>query len=113
MQNYLNEKLLNLSDISILLHYNKINSSYYELRNYIKKSKGKIYNYLNLCANITYEEFNKEFDKIVNNTESFNIDISENSKSKTLKHYEKKSDPANIINRSRPNKININIINSF
>ena len=144
---YLNEKLLNLTNIS-LDYYNNINSSYYELRNYIKKSIEEIYNSLNLCANITYEEFNKEFDKIINNTKSFNTDISENSKSKTLKRYEQKSDhktnyvdsvitdlkaqgefkfnimyknesikkliiSANIINRSRPNKININITNSF
>lgn len=148
VNNYLNEKLLNLTDISID-YYNKINSSYYELRNYINKSIEEIYNSLNQCANITYEEFNKEFDKIVNNTESFNTDFSEtNSKSKTLKRYEQKADhktnyvetvitdlkeqgefkfnimyrnesikkliiTANIINRSRPNKVNINITNSF
>lgn len=147
VHNYLNEKLLNLTNIS-LDYYNNINSSYFELRNYIKKSIEEIYNSLNLCANITYEEFNEEFDKIIYNTEPFNTDISENSKSKTLKRYEQKADhktnyvdsvitdlkaqgefkfnimyknesikkliiSANIINRSRPNKVNINITNTF
>ena len=148
VHNYLNKKLLNLTDIS-LDYYNKINNSYYELRNYINNSIEEIYDSLNQCANITYEEFNREFDKIVNNTESFNTNIpEENSKSNTLTPYKQDSDhkvnyvdtvitdlktrgefkfnimyknesikkliiTASIINRSRPNKVNINITNSF
>ena len=148
VNNYLNEKLLNLTDIS-LDYYNKINNSYYELRNYINNSIEEIYDSLNQCANITYKEFNREFDKIVNNTESFNTDISEEkSKSNTLAPYKQDSDnkvtyidtvitdlktqgefkfnimhknesikkliiTANIINRSRPNKVNINITTNF
>jgi hypothetical protein len=148
VHNYLNAKLLNLTNIS-LDYYNKINNSYYDLRNYINKSIEEIYDSLNQCTNITYEVFNKEFDKIVKNIESFNNDISEaNSKTNTLDTYAKKIDhkinyvdtvitdlktqgefkfnimyknesikkliiAASIINRSRPNKVNINITNSL
>ena len=91
IKNYLNEKLLNLTNIS-LEYYNRINQTYYELRNYLNKSILEIDNSINKCANVTYEEYNKEFDKIVNNTQSFNNEISETKQKYNLDTYQQKTE---------------------
>ena len=148
IKNYLNEKLTNLSNIS-KDYYNRINESYYQLKNYLKKMIEDFDNSINNCANITYKIFNGEFDKIVNNTNTFDVSYSESiPKVDTIDPYYQKPDHklnmvnssvtdlkefgqfkfdikyqndslkrliivADIINRSRPNKANVDIIYPF
>ena len=76
INDYLNEKLLYLTNIS-KEYNNEINESYYSLREYLKQSIEDINNKINDCASITYKVFNQEFEKIASQTKPFNNSISE------------------------------------
>ena len=60
---YLNEKVNNLLNISNT-YYDKINESYYQLRDHLNKSLLEIDKSLHQCANITYKTFNEEYENI-------------------------------------------------
>jgi hypothetical protein len=145
INDYLNEKLLHLTNIS-KEYNNEINESFFKLREYLKQSIEDINNKINECASMTYKVFNQEFEKIVYQTKSFYNSISEtevninklqniiydksehktNSINFTLTDMKKQGEfkldilykednikkliiMAKIINRSRPNKVNIDI----
>ena len=92
IKNDLIEKLTNLTIIS-KGYYNEINESYYQFKNYLKKIIEDLDNSINNCANITYNEFNKEFEKIVNNTNSFKVSHSKIiDKIDTIEPYTKRTE---------------------
>ena len=72
--NKLNEKLNNLRNITND-YYDKINQSYYILRDFLNKSFTEIDKTLNQCANIIYKTFNKEYEGIEDKTNKINTNI--------------------------------------
>jgi len=74
---FLNEKLNNLSKITNN-YYDKINESYYQLRDFLNKSLIEINENLNQCANITYITLSKEYEKIANKTKQVKSNYTNN-----------------------------------
>ena len=74
---YLNQKLNNLSNISNY-YYDKINESYYQLRDFLNKSLQEIDNSLNQCADNTYKIFNKEYENITNKANTVDTKYTDN-----------------------------------
>ena len=64
--NRVKDKLSYLQNIS-LIYYNKVNDSYFIIRNNIKNSIKKINDELKKCANATYETFANNYINILNN----------------------------------------------
>ena len=62
-QNNFNNKLLYLKEMS-LNYYNRINDSYYSIKQYLNESIEKINEEINKCINITYETLIKEYKKL-------------------------------------------------
>jgi hypothetical protein len=91
IDNYLNNKLTNLTNIANN-YYNQINESYYNLRDFLNKSLVHIYNTLNQCANITYITFNDEYDKIANETNEINSKYSKTEERLNQIEYTKKTE---------------------
>ena len=147
IDNYLNEKLTNLTNIANN-YYDKINESYYYLRDYLNKSLDIIHNSLNQCENITYITFNEEYDKIANETNEINAKYTKNEDKLNRIEYSKKTEHkenkvsadvfdnreynefkfnlilegtthkkprviANIVDKSRPKKVDLNISSPF
>ena len=147
IDNYLNEKLTNLTNIANN-YYDKINESYYYLRDYLNKSLDIIHNSLNKCENITYITFNEEYDKIANETNETNTKYTKNQDKLNRIEYSKKTEHkenkvyadvfnnreysefkfdlilegtthkkprviANIVDKSRPKKVDLNISSPF
>jgi len=75
------EDLYNMS----LNYYQKITESYNSLIYYIDKSLIDINDLLNQCANITYETFQKEFEKLSNKYPDFSIEKNENENRDPIK----------------------------
>ena len=88
---YLINKLNNLSNISNN-YYDKINESYYKLRDFLNKSLYEIDNNLNQCANITYNIFNSEYEKISNKTNTVKTNFTNNKKELNTISYTKKTE---------------------
>ena len=91
VEDYLNEKLTNLTKISND-YYNKINESYYNLRNYLNQSIHEIDDTLKKCAKITYNTFNKEYEKIYNETKNVDTKYEEITHSSDKLEYTKKTE---------------------
>ena len=91
VEDYLKEKLTNLTKISND-YYDKINESYYNLRNYLNQSIHEIDDTLNKCANITYNTFNKEYEKIYNETTKVDTKYSEVKNNSDKLEYTKKTE---------------------
>ena len=72
--NTLINKLIYLKNITSN-YYKQINQSFYELKNYIKDSINEIDISLNKCANITYDYFQNEYKKIINEVEILDKEI--------------------------------------
>ena len=88
---YLNEKLNNLSNISNY-YYDKINESYYQLRDFLNKSLHEIDSTLNQCANITYKTFNNEYENITNKVKSVNTNYTTHKDNLNEIKYSKKTE---------------------
>lgn len=71
-ESFLNEKLSNLTNIS-LNYYTIINGSYFDLKNYLNKSIIDMISLLNKCQEITYKTFNQEYRNISNKTKNLSI----------------------------------------
>ena len=81
-----NDKLLYLKDKS-LDYYNKVNESYYNIRQYLNKSIQDINENINKCINITYEALIKEYKKMVEEEKPLNQEFSKNDDSEFSKLY--------------------------
>ena len=91
IDNFLNEKLDNLTNISNY-YYDMINQSYSKLREFLNNSLIEIDNTLNQCANITYNVFNEEYEKIANKTHKVNTKYSTNTAELNQIKYTKKTE---------------------
>ena len=91
IEEYLNEKLNNLTNISND-YYDKINQSYFNLRDFLNKSLIEIDEELKQCANITYKTFNEEYEFIANNTNKVNSKYSNSTDKLNTIEYTKKSE---------------------
>ena len=78
--NHFNDKLSYLKDLS-LNYYNKINESYYNIREYLNKSIQDINEDINKCINITYETLINEYKKLQENEKPVNKEESKNEES--------------------------------
>jgi len=72
--NTLINKLIFLKNITSN-YYKQINQNFYDLKNYIKDSIYEIDISLNKCANITYDYFQNEYKKILNEVKTFDTEI--------------------------------------
>jgi len=88
---FLNEKLNNLSKITNN-YYDKINESYYQLRDFLNKSLIEINENLNQCANITYITLSKEYEKISNKTIQVKSNYTDNKDILNKIKYTKKTE---------------------
>ena len=91
LHNNINEKLNNLTNVTNV-YYDKINQSYYNLRDFLNKSLTEIDKTLNQCANITYKTFNKEYESIANNTNTINTKYTNNTEKFNTIKYTKKTE---------------------
>ena len=74
--NNLNNKLYYLNEMS-QNYYNKINESFYYIKNYLNDSMEKIYEDINECINITYETLIKEYKSLSKEENKINKNYSE------------------------------------
>ena len=91
IDNYLNSKLNNLSN-TLNNYYDKINESYYQLRDFLNKSLHDIDNTLNRCKDITYNTFNFEYEKISNKTQPVYTKYNTTDKNLNTLKYTKKTE---------------------
>ena len=70
----------------ILLYYNRVNTSYYSLKNYLFESINEIDILLNKCANITYEVFTRKYEEISNEAELIEEEFNELENEKEIEN---------------------------
>ena len=99
IDSYLKEKLNNLTNISNN-YYDKINESYYHLKDYLNKSLHDIYNSFNQIADITYKTLNTEYDKISNKTNKTNTQYSSNKNLNDITYSKKTEHKLNKVTAS-------------
>ena len=86
---HLNDKLSYLKDLS-LDYYNRINESYYNIREYLNKSIQDINEDINKCINKTYETLINEYKKL--EEVPFNKEFSRNEDSPISNNYQFKNE---------------------
>jgi hypothetical protein len=95
INNY-NNKLEDLKVMS-MDYYNKVNESYYNIRQYLNESFTNIYDKINNCINKTYETLINEYKKLSEEEESINKEYSKKENSQEKKHSFEMEDKQYII----------------
>ena len=97
IDSYLNSKLTNLSNI-MNDYYDKINESYYHLRDFLNKSLHNIDDTLNQCENITSKTFNEEYEKITNKSFPINKKYNTTKNLNSIQYTKKTEHKTNKVN---------------